>query len=158
MVEHVLYEVDMFRRCFTRWRALNEDHSDWNPTLESSLLHFRVLREFFLSPAPKYEDDVLACDYITHTQWKPSQHKIFAETKEEIDKRLAHLTTRRLQPPVLWKRGEMEAAVEELVASFKSSLRDPVSGWFAKLETGRLQAVSAQDVSVSTATEIKYDR
>jgi hypothetical protein len=157
MVTHVLYEVDMFRSRFARWRSLRETHPDWNPVLESSLLHFRVLRDFFLSSARKCDDDVLAADYVTSAQWNPTAERIFAETKEEIDKRLAHLTTRRLQPPMIWKRGEMESAIERLIASFKRSLSPPASGWFARLGSKRLSASAANDESVSTETVIKYN-
>jgi len=145
----------MFRRCFDRWRALNEKDPDWNSVLEGALLHFRVLRDFFLSSARKYDDDVLAADYVT--PWNPPRQEIFAETKEEIDKRLAHLTTRRLQPAMTWKRGEMESAIEQLIASFEGSLRAPESRWFAKLESKRLSASSGHDESVSTATVTRFN-
>ena len=157
MATHVLYEVDMFRSCFARWRSLDAKDSDWNPVLESSLLHFRVLREFFLSRVRTHNDDVLASDYMNCPIWSPTEAKIFAETKDEIDKRLAHLTTRRLQPRIIWKRGEMEVAMEDLVSKFKAGLCDKASVWFAKLQINRPRVELFQDESCSTASVIKYN-
>jgi len=148
MAEHVLYEINMFRKCFQRWRALKEDDPDWNSALENALLHFRVLREFFCS-APHPGDDVVAADYLTRGEWKARQPPILAETKQEIDKRLAHLTRRRLQATP-WKRGEMEEAMETLINSFKGSLRLPESSWFAKLETKSLTSFIVGDISNGT--------
>lgn len=156
MTTHVMFEVDMFRQSFARWRVLKVDSPQWNPTLESSLLHFRILRVFFLCTARKYGDDVLAADYVTHTQWNPSLQPVLLETKDDVDKRLAHLTTRRLEPKPIWKRGQMEVAIEELIATLKNSLRAPKSGWFSSLETRTLGASLADDTSVGTQTEIKY--
>jgi len=150
MAEHVLYEINMFRKCFERWRALKEDDLDWNSALENALLHFRVLREFFCSaPNPNHGDDVVAADYLNQVRWKAGQAPILAETKQEIDKRLAHLTRRRLQA-IRWKRGEMEEAMETLINSFKESLRLPESSWFAKLETKSLTSFIVGDISNST--------
>jgi hypothetical protein len=148
MAEHVLYEIKMFRKCFERWRALKEDDPDWNSALENALLHFRVLRDFFCS-APNHGDDVVAADYLTQVEWKARQAPILAETKQEIDKRLAHLTRRRWQA-IRWKRGEMEEAMETLINSFTESLRLPESSWFAKLETKSLTSFIVGDVSNST--------
>jgi len=150
MAGHVLYEIDMFRRSFAMWRALKEDDPSWNSTLEDALLHFRVLREFFCSTR-KHEDDVVATDYVTQVEWKPPQAPILDETKEEIDKRLAHLTIKRLQA-IPWKRGEMQNAMETLIASFKGSLRVPESAWFGRLEAKSPASFAIGDISLSTVS------
>jgi hypothetical protein len=91
----------------------------------------------------------VAADYLTQVEWKARQAPILAETKQEIDKRLAHLTRRRWQA-IRWKRGEMEEAMETLINSFTESLRLPESSWFAKLETKSLTSFIVGDVSNST--------
>ena len=152
MAEHVLHEINMFRKCFQRWRALKEDDPDWNSALENALLHFRVLREFFCSaPNPNHDDDVVAAHYLTQVEWNPRLAPILAETTQEINKRLAHLTKRRLQA-IPWKRGEMEEAMEALINSFKESLRPPESSWFAKLESKSLTSFIVGDISNSTVS------
>jgi len=152
MASHVVYEIDMFRRGFARWRTLHEDDPDWNPALENALLHFRVLREFFLDP-PKKADDVAASDYSE--DWDPLLPRILEDTKEEIDKRLAHLTLQRLIRPGPWKRGEMEAAMESLITSFKKSLVGREATWFFRLGVKSSAKIIVGDVCGSTESTTK---
>ena len=151
MAEHVQYEIDMFRKCFKEWRALEEGSANWNSALENALLHFRVLREFFCSQQPKWPDDVIAAQYVAPAGWRAPVDPILDETKEDVDKRLAHLTLRRLKAVTAWKRGEMEAAVERLIKFFKNSLQHPKSEWFSRLEVNRSSTgIIVGDISPGT--------
>lgn len=153
MVEHILYEVNAFRKSFGRWRALKPTDEDWNAVVESALLHLRVLRDFFLCREPKYDDDIIAADYFPRGGWNPAGPSALQNTKDEIDKRLAHLTTRRLAR-VTWDRGLMEKAVEDLISLFKRSLRDPQAGWFSKLEIRPLNGYVVGDGAPGTETVV----
>ena len=135
MVPHLKYEIDEFRRSLkdlpgTRGRP------EWNRTLESVLLHFRVLRAFFLLEIVKPGSDVVASDYIPG--WKPNRSSVFAQTKVAIDKTLPHLTIERLQnASVQWKELDaMSDAVEKLILNFKNALPAARKSWFADLNAG----------------------
>ncbi len=153
MAEHVIYEVDMFRQCLQGWRALNEKHPRWNLALENALIHFRVLREFFLCLTPKYDDDVVASDYIAKGKWNPPQMPVLQSTKDAIDKRLAHFATARLHS-MNWPRGEMEKAIEDLITSFKHSLGQPEAAWFSKLQAKSSGFVVGDDCSSTVSVNV----
>src|SRR5882672_10514136 len=103
MADHVIYEIDQFRHATNKVRELqtkrqkNEavSKNEWNIALESMLLHFRILRDFF-QEKPKQKpnksnekDDVTVRDYCG--PWAPTKAEVFSITKDDIDKRLAHL-------------------------------------------------------------------
>ena len=133
MVPHLKYEIDEFRRSLkdlpgTRGRP------EWNRTLESVLLHFRVLRAFFLLEVVKPGSDVLASDYIPG--WNPFRDPVFDQTKVLINKTATHLTIERLQnASVQWKELDaMNSAVERLIFNFKNALPASRKNWFADLD------------------------
>jgi hypothetical protein len=130
MGKHLVYEVNEYRNAI---QALPELRGapEWNPRLETSLLHFRVLRAFFLGKKRTYADDVLALHYIA--DWNPTEATVFADTKDDIDKRIAHLSTRRLMENFDWPLHEMNIAIENLISQFKQLLSPERSGWFSKL-------------------------
>jgi len=129
MAEHVWYEVDELRKAVQKLSELKKADSEWNTAIESFLLHFRNLRAFFFGKGHK-TDDVYAKDYIVG--WNATPDPIFDKTKDDIDKRLAHLTTWRLKT-FSWPVKEMDDAIEELVSKFKKSLTAPQTGWFSGL-------------------------
>jgi hypothetical protein len=130
MAEHVRYEVVEFRKAVQSLHALTNKDAQWNPILESGLLHFRVLRGFFFAEGGK-ADDVFATHYIGG--WKPKRASVFDATKDALDKRIAHLTLERLTPWGWDLLGEMSKVVQELVHDFKSGLAEPERSWFANL-------------------------
>lgn len=128
MAEQVLYELHAFRGAIEATAVLKKTDERWNRALESALLHFRILRGFFIDE-PKNDDDVSAKDYVS--AWNPKADEIFNETKIPLDKRLAHLTWRRLPwSPGRWDLVAMKAAIGKLVELFKGSLAADRSAWF----------------------------
>lgn len=97
MKKHIEYEYKMLIHSGTKFLELSQDQtsnvSDKNAYLECFLLHLRVLDEFFRSDKKGNDDDVLASHY--------SAQKFGAlltdEERENVNKRLAHLTLRRLE-------------------------------------------------------------
>jgi len=49
MAEHIQYELDEFRKSVQKLKGLKDSDVEWNPTIESVLLHFRILRAFFFA-------------------------------------------------------------------------------------------------------------
>ncbi len=129
MTEHVQYEVDELRKAAQKLSKLKKEASEWNTAIESFLLHFRNLRAYFFGKGHK-PDDVFAKDYVAG--WNPIPDPVFDKTKDDIDKRLAHLTTWRLNA-ISWPVKEMDNAIEELVSKFKKSLTVPQTEWFSGL-------------------------
>lgn len=68
---------------------------------ESALLHLRAVA-FFLADVPK-DDDVGALSYQPQGWTRPSRDALLGPGgAKELNKRLSHLTTRRLQPGFNW--------------------------------------------------------
>ena len=161
MVRHVLYEVDEFRKDIERWQKLDKSDALWNSALEVALLHFRVLREFFLE-CPKNEGrDVCASYYVSDWENKTKDARAKYSVLEKcfinrVHRRLAHLTTERVSDKdTTWKRGEMLEATESLICSFKDSLAPPKSEWFAELKCRRIKQIVG-DVSPGTESRTTY--
>jgi len=76
--------------------------------LESFLLHIRILIEFlyFDKSKSKYDDDIVAQDYFdTPTKWHEILGKKsveFQNTKDDLDKRLAHISLKRKESDKSW--------------------------------------------------------
>lgn len=47
LAQDVRYEVEEFRKAVDKVAKITSAHADWNNTIESVLLHFRILRAFF---------------------------------------------------------------------------------------------------------------
>jgi hypothetical protein len=141
MAGHVRYEITEFTASARRLRELKPqrgagkeiDRSEWNRALESMLLHFRVLRDFFGEKpkdgnAPK-KDDVRAEEYLT--KWSPSGDALFADTRNRINKRLTHLTWERLKEGQDWPELDaMKKAIDDTVERFIKALPPNEAGWF----------------------------
>ncbi len=135
MAEHVQYEVDEFKNSFQDLPGLRSQRRQWNRTLESVLLHFRVLRAFFFNEGTHPGSDVHASDYIA--AWQMPKDPVFDSTKKAVDKVLAHLTLERLTNPTLlnWSElDQMNAAMEALVTQFSKSLSPSQVSWFPRLQ------------------------
>ncbi len=151
MVPHVKYEIEELRNGFSDWHT-NATNAK-NATIEQALLHFRVLREFFLTPTNKARhDDVVAAHYIAN--WAPQSKPVFEQTKGEIDKRLAHLSTHRLGCKEDWPIGDMNSAIEELIETFVNNLPRESKTWFS-LPTPAT-AIVVGEVAIGTPTVTKY--
>jgi hypothetical protein len=145
MALHVLYEIEEFNEANAECDRLIESglsnpHS-WNRTLESVLLHFRVLRGFFIDEPKK--NDASVNDYVPG--WSPAiEYPVFSETRTALDQTLAHLTWNRLTPsPREWDRSMMRAAIDNVFQEFKKSLSSPASEWFEL--TSRTRGWSDED-------------
>jgi hypothetical protein len=147
MAVHVMYEVDEFRKAIQKLPLLEESEREWNPTLESALLHFRVLRAFFLGEK-RGNDDVLAKHYVAN--WSAKTESVFETTREDINKRLAHLTTGRLDTAFSWPLDDMRSAIENCISAFKRGLVEPRRSWFADLG-------DAQVIRVFTRIDYRTD-
>ncbi len=151
MSEHVMYEITEFRKSTESLQTLSKTDLEWNRTIESVLLHFRILRGFFLGEG-RNEDDVFAWHYIGTENWTPPRVSIFDETKSDLDKQLAHLTLARLKKKP-WDTGTMSAAIESLVGRFKESLSGLRANWFSRLEARTVIKVRGKP-SNSTETRL----
>ena len=139
MAKHIQYEIDEFRNSFRDLPGLKIQKGPiWNRTLESFLLHFRALREFFLCEGTNPKSDVHATDYIS--TWGPTKDPIFDSTRKAVNKVLTHLTLERVTEPTMlnWSGlDRMAAAMETLISEFKKSLSPTRAGWFPKLEESK---------------------
>ena len=77
MAGHVSYEVDEFRKAVQMLSKLNNAELEWNATLESVLLHFRILRDFFISEGRG--DDMCARHYVS--DWAPTRDPCVCRNK-----------------------------------------------------------------------------
>jgi hypothetical protein len=109
MVTHIAYEVVALERAAS---LLNGDPR----ALEASLLHARLLREFFYSDWDPYSrfagSDVFAEHYFPdNTFWRGVRNRVpptVGRTWQAIDKQLSHITRERADPT---KTQDLVAAV-----------------------------------------------
>lgn len=101
MQPHIWSEIRAYRTAIKEFAGLKKragpevDLMDRrNRALEATLLHFRILRDFFYKGHGQPTDDVFAIHYSA--SWKAEASEVIEATKQDIDKRLAHLTTERL--------------------------------------------------------------
>ena len=145
MAGDVQYELDEFRSAIQAIPSLNHlrgsgRRSEWNRALESALLHFRNLRDFFFKLGKPHRDDVFAEHYVK--RWRPKPEAVFDTTKERIDKLLAHLSLGRLQLSREWPElDEMQEAIERGASQFKQSLSPEQAKWFPRLDRPKIHLV-----------------
>ncbi|QTN45090.1 hypothetical protein H7683_19210 [Ectopseudomonas mendocina] len=115
---HVHYELDMM--FFAASTYLNFSGSEKrlaDMALESFVLHFRVIYDFFYKKRHR-PDDVVACDFFaTDDEWptirrEPSE--ILRTSRARADKELAHLTYVRLIRTYDEKHWQVAAIAQEL--------------------------------------------
>jgi hypothetical protein len=153
MATDVLYEIAEFQRSVAALGSIDKTNEAWNRTLESVLLHFRVLRGFFIDPPQ--ETDVSAREYQNYmmVEWSPVEDPIFSTTEIPLNKKLAHLTWNRLpRSPGNWDIAAMKAAIERLFEDFKKFLTVPAAEWFAP-KALIARGLSASDGNWSTVSE-----
>jgi len=98
--DHLYYEVSMFKAMAnTLALGIAGDSPVGYALLESFLIHFRNLFDFFYSEKPK-SDDVIAEDFFDNTgQWRKicaAQSDFLENAKKRANKELSHLTYARL--------------------------------------------------------------
>ena len=104
-----------------------------NCAIESFLLHYRALREFFSTSIPKrIADNLKAADYLptwhTSALWVTDQNEI-----DRIHKRLAHLSTKRTLLDNNWDLVHMEWNVAQTFEDFISKLMPAQQAWFQQV-------------------------
>jgi hypothetical protein len=149
MATHVQYEIDEFRKAIQGLNGIKETDADWNSTIELALLHFRNLRDFFVPENSGRGDDLFARDYIA--TWNPPIDQVFKDTREGINKRLAHLTLTRLLP---WNAPleKMNMAIEALVSNFEKRLIPEQATWFPRLELHKIIVLTASNYSTHSGS------
>ena len=105
IAEDTYYEVDMFFQTaymlgrlaqlqaflLIRWNVIG------NSLLESFLLHFRNLRDFFYPEKP-HQYDVLAEHFLVNWNDKrPEMPETFSKLRDNVNKRVAHISYKRLE-------------------------------------------------------------
>jgi hypothetical protein len=146
MAEHVKYEIDEFRNSLRDLPSLRGRRRLWNRTLESALLHFRILRGFFFGEGTNPSSDVHASHFIS--AWQPTKDPIFDNTKRAVDKVLAHLTLERVTNPTMLNWPDLDrmgTAMEVLISEFWKSLSPTQATWFPRLEEiGSLPVIGSE--------------
>jgi hypothetical protein len=106
-----------------------------NCSLESFLVHYRGLREFFRR-GKRFDDDLRATDYLP--KWNPSDAWLSDDetdpttTIARINKRLAHLSTMR---PTLHPKWELDKLEQNALKTFEDFIRQLPAAeqlWFQK--------------------------
>ncbi len=98
---HLQYEFSMLMSVAQAF-ASGIAAQDWlvNALLESFVIHFRALLDFFYPPANVKNDDVLAGDYFDDSEaWekiRPQLSEALSRAKTRAHKEIAHLTYARL--------------------------------------------------------------
>lgn len=134
MAVHVKYEIDEFRNSIqelARLKQVGRRDSEWNRALESALLHFRNLRDFFYGDGNHHKSDVFAAHYIPSWNAKSGEDDpVFKVTHRRINQKLAHLTIERIDALAGWPLDEMNGALDKLIFKFKESLPPAKAVWF----------------------------
>jgi hypothetical protein len=132
MAVQICYELQEFYGSLSATASLGISDPAYNRTLESVLLHFRNLSAFFVY-SPVRDDDVSARDYVP--SWNPTNlDPVFAETSDDLNKKLAHISWKRLTiPRVDWPLDRIETAIDRLFEDFKKALTPPQDQWFSSI-------------------------
>jgi hypothetical protein len=135
MAPHVLYEIHMLEGMIDavdRYDLLSSDEKanqkrKHNAHIESLLTHVRILDEFLGRSVRHYETDLLATDYIQ--EWRPSS-LLTRRERTDINTRLAHLSTARLDPRPDWEL-ELGTRILRRCGDFTDAIRSaPCAPWF----------------------------
>ena len=105
-----------------------------NCAIESFLLHYRSLREFFNGDNKTKVDDIKAFDYLP--TWKSSAAWVNDKTEaSRIHKRLAHISTLRKTLDNNWDLAIMERNVFQTLEDFIATLAPEQKSWFSNAVT-----------------------
>jgi hypothetical protein len=100
-----------------------------NCAIESFLLHYRALREFFSSNQKRIADNLKATDCLS--TWRTSALWVTDQTEiDRIHKRLAHLSTKRTTLDNNWDLAHMEWNVSQTFEDFIAKLTAAQQAWF----------------------------
>lgn len=139
-LRHISYEIKMLRELADALqgkgvgpRTLN------NALLESFLIHYRNLYDFFYPEFPsrkRLPHDVAASDYLPNPkQWRKRRPDLdrnrVVENRERVNCLLAHLTLRRLKyKNRSWPDRKMANTIEALIEEFVKELPRGRRPWF----------------------------
>ena len=145
LAEHFSYEISMLRFTDSKIDRLiperdrceqegseskrREYNTEINMALETFLVHWRGLIEFFYYPGEKrkkkrYPDDKRAYDFVERDKWEKvrgEMPKRFCEWYKRTGKEIAHLTSSRKYgtlPQKGWPYKEMRAELERIIKIF----------------------------------------
>lgn len=131
----LFYELWMLNESARRWSNAS-DPIVHNIAIESFLVHFRNLRDFFYPPLgawtdPKGADDVVAFDYCeswdkTAKDWQ----EVVPSEKDRINKQLAHISYIRPNLDPNWPITQMLAAIRKSFLVFVDTLPAERRKWF----------------------------
>ena len=159
MGAQVEYEISEFRSSVREFAFLktlaHADISAKNRALESALLHFRILRAFFFAEVAgdKDNDNVFARHYCAPAHWEPKKDPVFEATKKALNKRLAHLTLKRLTAKSWDELDSMIQAIEANVEHFVKSLPPARAQWFPSLPQSA-SIITVGDASNNTLSAV----
>lgn len=122
MTEHVAYEIDMLQEAAAVLAAgtFENNRVVKNALLESVLVHLRSIDDFLQLKAAR-DDDVIALDYLP--SWNP-RPALSEKDRADVNKRVQHLTTRRLRGKRQWALALVAQALEVCVEFLQQLERD----------------------------------
>jgi hypothetical protein len=127
--EHLEYEAQMFlaardklfRSAPPQLHPRNPDEAfNHNLLIESCVLHFRNLVDFFYPPSSSQPDDVTAADYVPGWNSPPAP-PILRDARNRANKELAHLTLKRktgAPPDKAWDLADLSNAMTPIISEF----------------------------------------
>lgn len=136
---HLSYEVKMLRELADGLRGHGVGPRTMrNALLESFLIHYRNLHDFFYPDFPgrkRLPHDICAVDYLQNQKrWRkkrPDADPKLLENRERVNVLLAHLTLRRLKYNTRsWHDKKMASLIEELLQEFLRELPGERRAWF----------------------------
>jgi hypothetical protein len=136
---HLSYEVKMLRELADALRGNGVGPRTMrNALLESFLIHYRNLYDFFYPDFPgrkRLPHDICALDYLQNQKrWRkkrPDADPKLLENRERVNVLLAHLTLRRLRYNTRsWHDKKMAGLIEELLQEFLRELPGERRAWF----------------------------
>lgn len=128
-IEVLDYEINMLRRCFDELRQPPADVFLNNILIESYLVHFRALLEFFAHPKPRDTDLTIrrSNEWATRTLSQTEidgltsiASPLFTKWFNPIGQQLAHCTHPRYLEKQTWPIKEMQEDIERVLSKFVS--------------------------------------
>jgi len=137
---HISYEIKMLRELAAGLQGKGVGPRTMrNALLESFLVHYRNLYDFFYPEFPsrrRLPHDVSASDYLPdRKRWRKKRPEMdpekSAENRERVNCLLAHLTLRRLKyKNRSWPDRKMAGLIESLIEEFVKELPRARRAWF----------------------------
>lgn len=135
--EHLSFEINRFRLAVSMWGQQNHGGIVDAMVRESCLIHMRLLLDFFyprIAPKKSKFEDVFVSDYLPNPKDLPktlrkllSAPSWLQDYRDQLDWRLAHMTTKRMQfknARRIWEPQKQFAHLEGLVSEFIAALPD----------------------------------